>query len=41
MLQSKMQLSKIAADRIGSRVVSKPVSIMTKDFVAVSPWAGV
>jgi hypothetical protein len=37
MLQSIMQLSKIVEVRIGSIVVSKPVSIMTKDFAVVSP----
>jgi hypothetical protein len=40
MLQSKMQLSWMAAVRIDSREVSKPVSIITKDFVVVSAWAG-
>ena len=41
MLQSIMQLSNMVEERIGSIEVSKPVSIMTRDFVVVSPCASV
>ena len=40
MLQSMMQLSNMVEERIGSIDVSKPVSIMTKDFEVIAAWAG-